>query len=80
MSELKFERKGTRTWVLLDGEYIGRIDRREVSNSSPRGGAYVTNHFAYPMTKLRGPGVQCYTRKEAAEWLLDHHNRQTKEA
>jgi len=82
MGDLKFERKGIRTYVFLDGDYIGRIERREVSNSSARGGAYRTMHYAQPIAKLplHPKGVGCYTRKEAAEWLLDHHNRQTKEA
>lgn len=80
MSDLKFERKGIRTYVYLDGELLGRIERREVSNSSPRGGAYRTVHFAIPGIKHRKHGVRCYTRKEAAEWLLNQYNRQTKEA
>lgn len=70
MPDLTFERKGARTWVYLGGEIIGRIERREVSNASPRGGAYRTAHFAIPGLKPRNCGVECYTRKEAAEWLV----------
>lgn len=72
-ADLKFERKGGYTRVFLDGEFIGLIQRREVSNASPRGGAYRTEHFAIPGTKHRSHGVGCYTRKEATEWLVGHH-------
>lgn len=83
MSELKFERKGIRTYVFFGEELLGRIERREESNASARGGAYRTMHYAIPTIPgnvNRKRGVACYSRKEAAEWLLDHHNRQTKEA
>jgi hypothetical protein len=63
-----------------DGTLLGRIVRRYVSNPSPRGGAYRTMHYAHPILQPKPHGVACYTRKEAAEWLLDHYNRQTKEA
>ena len=74
-ASLKFERKGDYTRVFLDGEFIGLIQRREVSNASPRGGAYRTEHFAIPGTKHRSHGVSCCTRKEAAEWLVANHGR-----
>ena len=79
MSDLKFDRKGTRTYVYLNGELLGRIERREEANPSPRGGAYRTMHYANPLFgEHRKYGVACYSRKEAAEWLLNYHNRQAK--
>jgi hypothetical protein len=76
---LIFKRRGARTWVYLGEDLLGRIDRREVSNASPRGGAYRTAHFAMPLTgEYRKRGVECYTRKEAAEWLLARTQKESK--
>jgi hypothetical protein len=77
--DMTFDRRGSNTYVYLDGEFLGRIERREVSNASPRGGAYRTAHCAIPGIKHRSHGVMCDTRKEAAEWLVNHYRRQTKE-
>ena len=73
MENLTFTRKGQTTRVFLDGDFIGLIIRREVSNASARGGAYRTMHYAKPITKLpmHPRGYPCYTRKEAAEFLVN---------
>lgn len=70
-----FHRTGKRTYVSVAEDMIGVIVRETVSNSSPRGGAYRTVHFAYKDYRRRKEnGKLFYTRKEAAEWLLDRHN------
>lgn len=73
-----FHRVGKNTYLSVGDDMIGLIERRTVSNSSARGGAYRTMHYAYKDYRRRKEiGKPFYTRKEAAEWLLDRHNERT---
>lgn len=74
MADQKIEltRRGQLTTVIIDGEYAGSIKRKQVSNSSPRGGAYRIVHIPF-LPDGTQPWI-CYTRKEAVQDILRHHN------
>jgi hypothetical protein len=65
---LSFKRSGSETAVMLGDVAIGRVVRREGSDSSPRGRAYRTFH--YPITAAGKQLLRCYSRAEAVEVLL----------
>lgn len=71
--QIEFKRSGDVTTVTINGEYAGSIRRKQVSNSSPRGGAYRIVHV--PILPDGTSPWMCYTRKEATEDLLRHHNQ-----
>lgn len=66
--ELTYRRKGNRTTVKLNGDFLGFIIREIGSDSSPRGGAYRTFH--YPITATGKRLGACYSRKEAVQALM----------
>ena len=69
---ITFKRSGDETVVKFGDAVIGRIVRKEGSDSSPRGGAYRTFH--YPITATGKRLARCYSRKEAVEDLLRANN------